>query len=66
LLAELVDSAENTFIDNALGPDEDVDVLNDSLAYLAAADSPKFPLAWEMCADFLKRLGVSVRIVAEV
>ncbi len=62
-LAALVDWAENTFIDDSLEPDEDVDMLNDILAYLAAADTAQFPLTWEVCTDFLQRLGVSVRVV---
>ncbi|MBZ0299514.1 MAG: hypothetical protein K8J31_07240 [Anaerolineae bacterium] len=63
-LAELVDWAENTFIDDVLEPDEDVEMLNDILAYLAAADTAQFPLTWDICADFLERLGVTVKIVA--
>jgi hypothetical protein len=63
-LTELVDWAENTFIDDALEPDEDVDMLNDILGYLAAADTAQFPLTWDVCADFLDRLGVTVKIVA--
>jgi hypothetical protein len=62
-LAELVDWAENTFIDDVLEPDEDVDMLNDILAYLAAADTAQFPLTWDICADFLERLGITVKIV---
>ena len=62
-LAELVDWAENTFIDDVLEPLEDVDMLNDILAYLAAADTAQFPLTWDICADFLERLGVTVKIV---
>lgn len=63
-LSELVDWAENTFIDGTLEPDEDVDMLNDILAYLAAADTAQFPLTWEVCTEFLQRLGVSVKVVA--
>lgn len=62
-LAELVDWSENTFIDDTLEPADDVDMLNDILAYLAAADSAQFPLTWDICADFLERLGVTVKIV---
>lgn len=62
-LADLVDWAENTFIDDILEPDEDVDMLNDILAYLAAADTAQFPLTWEVCTDFLQRLGVAVKVV---
>jgi hypothetical protein len=64
-LAELVDWAENTFIDAELAPDEDIDLLNDIIAYLAAADTAQFPLTWDICADFLRRLGLSVRVVAQ-
>ena len=59
-----MDWAENTFIDDTLAPDEAIDLLNDVLAYLAAADTSQFPLTWDVCADFLHRLGVSVKIVA--
>jgi hypothetical protein len=38
-LEALVDWAENTFIDAVLEPDEDIDLLNDILMYLAAADT---------------------------
>jgi hypothetical protein len=64
-LSELVDWAENTFIDDVLEPDEDVEMLNDILSYLAAADTAQFPLTWEICADFLAKLGVIVRVIVE-
>ena len=63
-LASLVDWAENSFVDETLGPDEDVEVINDILAYLAAADTAQFPLTWEISSSFLKRLGVSVKVLA--
>jgi hypothetical protein len=62
-LAELVDWAENTFIDAELVPDEDIEMLNDILMVLAAADSPRFPLTWEICAEFMERLGAPVKVV---
>lgn len=65
-LAQLVDWAENTFIDDVLEPDEDVTMLNAVLAYLAAADTAQFPLTWDICADFLDKLGVSVHVVPTV
>jgi hypothetical protein len=64
-LAALVDWAEQSFIDAVLAPDEDVDMLNDILAYLAAADTAQFPLTWEVCHEFLERLGLNVKVVAE-
>lgn len=63
-LAELVDWSENTFIDDMLAPDEDIDMLNDILAYLAAADTSPFPLTWDICVDFMQRLGTSIKVVA--
>ncbi|MEZ4658176.1 MAG: hypothetical protein R2911_11435 [Caldilineaceae bacterium] len=63
-LTTLVDWAENTFVDEELGPEEDVDMLNDILAYLAAADTAQFPLTWEISSQFLNRLGVSVKVLA--
>jgi hypothetical protein len=65
-LEELVDWAENTFIDDVLEPDADVELLNDILGYLAATDSAQFPLTWELCADFMDRLGTPVRVVPVV
>jgi hypothetical protein len=62
-LAALVDWAENTFIDDALEPEQDIDMLNDILSYLAAADTAQFPLTWEICTDFLDRLGVPVKVI---
>jgi hypothetical protein len=54
-LAALVDWAEQSFVDAVLAPDEDVDMLNDILAYLAAADTAQFPLTWEVCHLNTKR-----------
>jgi hypothetical protein len=62
-LAELVDWSENTFIDDTLEPDEDIEMLNDILAYLAAGDSAGFPLTWEIIRDWLERLGHPVQTV---
>lgn len=64
-LAQLVDWAENTFIDDTLQPNEDVDMLNDILSYLAAADTAQFPLTWEVCAAFLDKLGVKVQVITD-
>ncbi|MBE2272499.1 MAG: hypothetical protein IAE80_29965 [Anaerolinea sp.] len=61
-LAQLVDWAEHTFIDDSLEPERDVDMLNDILGYLAAADTEQFPLTWEKCVVFLDQLGVAVQV----
>jgi len=62
-LAELVDWAEKSFIDGWFEPDEDILLLRDIMAYLAAADTSAFPLTWDVCLDFMKRLGLPVRVV---
>jgi hypothetical protein len=63
-LAQLVDWAEGTFVDATLSPDEDIDLLNDILAYLAAADTAQFPLTWDVCTEFMDRLGVPIQVIA--
>jgi hypothetical protein len=62
-LANLVDWSENTFVDAELVPDEDIEMLNDILMVLAAADSPRFPLTREICVEFMERLGAPVKVV---
>jgi len=62
-LASLVDWAENCFIEGGFAPDTDVDMLVDMVMYLAGGDTEYFPLAWEICLDFLKQLGTSVKVV---
>jgi|JI9StandDraft_2_1071091.scaffolds.fasta_scaffold1036317_2 hypothetical protein len=62
-LAQLVDWAEKSFIDGWFEPDEDILLLRDIMAYLAAADTSAFPLTWDVCLDFMKRLGLPVRVV---
>jgi hypothetical protein len=63
-LAELVDWAENSFIDSAIEPKTDTELLNDVLGYLAAADTSQFPLTWDTCADFMARLGTPVKVIS--
>lgn len=62
-LAELVDWSENCFVSGGLGPEKDVELLADILMYLAAADTKSFPLTWEVCAEFMKRLGTPIKVI---
>lgn len=64
-LDALVDWAENTFIDDTLAPDADINLLNDILLFLAAADTSRFPLTWDICAAFMERLGTPVQVVRQ-
>lgn len=61
-LAQLVDWAENTYVDDELQPEADIDRLDEIIGYLAAADTEHFPLTWEKCRTFLEHLGVNVAV----
>ena len=63
-LAQLVDWAEKTLIDTPFESEADIPLLTVVLAYLAAGDTPDFPLTWEVLSGFLDKLGVSVRVMA--
>jgi hypothetical protein len=62
-LAELVDWAENCFIDGGFAPDEDIDMLVDMVMYLAGADRPMFPLTWDVLTHFMQQLGTPIKAV---
>lgn len=63
--AELVVWAEDALVrvteSEEDSPNEE-DIL-DILTYLAAGDTPGFPLSWAVLTDFLARFGVQVRVV---
>lgn len=63
-LAQLVDWAENTLVEGGFGPENDVDMLMDIVMYLAGADSQYFPLTWDVCQDFMAKLGTPIKVVA--
>ncbi len=37
----------------------------DVLMYIGAADTPGFPLTWDILSGFLEQLGMKVRVIAE-
>jgi hypothetical protein len=63
-LDQLVNWAENTMVSGGFAPDEDIDLLVNIVMYLAAGDSEYFPLTWEICQEFMRQLGVPIRVVA--
>ncbi|RPI95657.1 MAG: hypothetical protein EHM39_11605 [Chloroflexi bacterium] len=63
-LADLVNWAENSLVEGGFGPDDDTDMLMDIVIYLAGSDTQYFPLTWEMCQDFMQRLGTPVKVIA--
>lgn len=62
-LEQLVDWAENCFLEPEFGPDEDIDLLTDVVMYLAGADTKGFPLTWNIIHEFLDQLGTPVRVI---
>lgn len=64
---ELVHWAEDALFElsesDADTPGEEI--LLDILAYLGAGDTPGFPISWSVLSEFLRRLGVKVRVTAE-
>jgi len=62
-LVELVDWAESVFVDGWFEPDEEAGMLREIVSYLAAADTSSFPLTWDICLAFMKRLGSPVKVV---
>lgn len=64
---DLVRWAEDAYV-QVMESDEDVpdeDQLIEILSYIGAADSPGFPLTWEVLSQFLDQLGVRIHITAE-
>lgn len=61
-LAVLVDWAEMALIDANFESEADIPLLMDVLTYIGAADTPDFPLTWDMLSGFLERLGALVRV----
>ena len=62
-LPELVIWAEDSLVTGGFGPDDDIDLLMDIVMYLAGADSVYFPLTWDICQEFMQKLGTPVKVV---
>ena len=65
--AELVAWAEDYFVELSERDDdfEFEQALLEILGYIAAGDTPSFPLSWSVLSGFLEQLGVRVRVVAD-
>ncbi len=62
--AALVLWSEDALV-NLLESDEEApneEIIIDILGYIGAADSPSFPLTWEVLSGFLDQLGAKVRV----
>jgi len=64
-LPELVDWAENYFVDGELDLEDDVEMISDVIMYLAAADTRGFPLTWDVLTEFVEKLGGKMPVIVE-
>jgi hypothetical protein len=60
-LPELVDWAENAIMEGEF-PDADAAILAQVIGRLGVADVKAFGLAWDDCADMLKKLGYAAKV----
>lgn len=64
-LPEIVDWAENVFVDDDVDVEGDVEVLMDVIFCLAGADTDLFPLTWEVLGEFVGKLGGAMPVIVE-
>ncbi|MCY3907493.1 MAG: hypothetical protein OXF63_09630 [Anaerolineaceae bacterium] len=64
-LPQLVDWAENWFVDGEFDMKDDVEMITDIMMYLAAADSRGFPLTWDILSEFVEKLGGKMPAIVE-
>lgn len=62
ILAQLVDWAKDSVVDDDLEPAEDKEVLTGILAFLALATSGQARIIWGMCVLFLEKLGLKAEM----
>lgn len=64
-LPELVDWAENWFVDGEVDLDDDVELISDIIFCLAGADTKLFPLTWDVLTEFVEKLGGKMPVIVE-
>ena len=64
-LPELVDWAENWFVNGKVDLNDDVEMISDIIFYLAATDTRGFPLTWEVLTEFVEKLGGKMPVIVE-
>lgn len=64
-LPQLVDWAENWFVDGEFDMEDDVEMITDIMMYLAAADSRGFPLTWDILSEFVEKLGGKMPVIIQ-
>ena len=64
-LPELVAWAENTFVDEEIEIEGDLELLDDIIMYLAAADTRGFPLTWDVLTEFVEKLGGKMPVIIQ-
>ena len=66
-LPELVNWAENVFVDDDVDVDVegDTELLMDIIFCLAGSDTDLYPLTWDVLAGFVERLGGKMPVIVE-
>lgn len=64
-LPELVDWAENHFVDGEVDLEDDVELISDIIFCLAGADTRVFPLTQDALTDHVERLGGKMPVIVE-
>lgn len=64
-LAEIVDWAENVFVDDDIDVEGDIELLMDVIFCLAGADTRVFPLTREALTDYVEKLGGKMPVIVE-
>ena len=64
-LPEIVDWAENVFVDDDVDVEGDIELLMDVIFCLAGADTALFPLTWEALSEFVEKLGGKMPVFVE-
>ncbi len=64
-LSEIVDWAENVFVDDDVDVEGDVELLMDVIFCLAGGDTDLFPLTWDVLTEFVEKLGGKMPVIVE-
>ena len=64
-LPELVNWAENVFVDDDVDVEGDTELLMDIVFCLAGSDTDLYPLTWDVLTEFVEKLGGKMPIIVE-
>ena len=62
-LPELVNWAENVFVDDDVDVEGDTELLMDIVFCLAGSDTDLYPLTWDVLTEFVEKLGGKMPVI---